>query len=1171
MNKIQTRNKLAPSYQVAVLTLLTLLFAGCADNAPPEARIEIAKSREKIDRSLLDKTANLLGADAKSTQLELRVSQQTVPIDVLAGTTPLKLDGNNGHSVNTWITLGERDAAVTFEATPDPRFLEEIGDKLETIARAPGGSQACDLAMAGAVNGQRPADVSKIPYTRDFFSGDLPFDVVETFDAAPATVQQRELAYVIKRWLGLSGDERWRIAETSETMFYFRRAASDLQQATGLVVNTSAEQAPSNVVIRVIGGSRGEQLLELGPPLKSDMVQGAASHHYEFSHWLREPRHGFINASGRVVAKISEIVVQFSTKTAKAADPASPSGKADLTNKSTLRSVSLVARRDSVNGVPVALEVRNNANDERVSTIDLSGIIAPGSVNVSLTKLSLAVLPPRAGNCSLLLRGATMLDQYTGRTPWHIARNVDAVMQRNAFAPETQRPFDGRTFPALDFLSYVNFVSLELQQIASASNGRAPCRNLSDASYAASVTDARIASSVNPASFEAATSTVSASATATTAPITQYANAAGVSFVACGGVTFTNGNAFAKVRQGELQINAPLLRPIQGAELLSLRVTADASQTTPEIKLVANLLNKQGVIIASRVALLNANTSLPSMKDATQVQLVASHAQGRFDIGLQRFEVFTPLQRDTMQSFSQPQPVETASMFRSMQASGNTIKLVADTPIAAPGALKLTVFGDGKSRPPIDRCWLRVVPYWGSQPGEPMQLCDVRENVPHTLTAGEWQQLSNAIAAPLTAVEITTTSSPNNEIVGNQPLRAEALVTGIAWQSPADRYAQLPLVRDAARVQSTLRTELSGIAAIQSGLTTIATPNPGSDFYATTRWLKQLEATKDILNIRSLAIQKGPTTGAPAWLELLHPTPPKSGNGKFILLGMLSALALGAYLLWRHRQHARVLPWRTYIERSLRCAHQCLVAWLPRALDTVAWLGIAIAIAGAALNSTASPAGAVIIALGALIASWFMLSNFIKVSLPIVLAAAVVFSTWAVVFTATQPIKHSFAAVGVLIALTWTSARAVLGTGSTLPVLLWHITWPALVAGLLVALGVAAADPAQSGNRYSWAAIFLTVSLARTLHTAWPWLRDRIPLLRGLGYLEDKGGKYGLVAIAALLLTSLISVINARAAAEHTAMVAYFGLWGLLIHRFWVYRQSRSSNLASASDKPGTL
>ena len=1113
---------------IAFCLVVAAFTAGCGGPSAPDPRFEIAKSRDKIDRVLLDKTTQLLGKSASSTAIELRVSQQSEPISVLASTTPLKLAGNSPIALGDWLTLTENSKAITVALSADPRSLDEIGDNLEITTQSTRQSPSCEIAAEGSIDGRRPGEAAKPPYRRAFFSGDVPVDVIETFAVPDRDVKSRELMYVLRRTLGLAGDELWRTTQTGATQFYFRRTDRDLKYASGLVVTTGAAVAPSNVALRLTGGTRGEQLLELNTPIASESTTAAASYQYEFGHLLQDAARGLLDANGNVLASvvISEIVVQFQEN------------KSIPAEKSGLRAVSVVAKRNLVSGYPVTAETRDAADGNRTRSINLKTIIPAGSSDVKLTTLNLTVLPPRKGTCSALLRSVSVVDRYEGRAPWHAVQNVNATLNRNAFSPEMQRAFDGRTLPALDFLAHVGFKAPIVEPNATRPLGAAAC------AAAAAPNDLRPDET----------------------PTAQIAYLAGASLRACSGFLYEAVKQVTRVRQGELQVNLPLLRSVRTSEALAIRISGDAKLSTPGLKFIVNTLNRTGVTIASRPTTLNTVLALPNSPDIAAVQVVASLGGALFDVGINEIAVFSPTQIALDQSFAHPQPAERVSQFQLTAATATTATLTTDAPLAALESISVTVDVDADAVP-RERCWLRVTPVWGKQSGEPMQFCDELPGVPVIISAGQFQKLANSITAPLSALEISVVQDGINSSRATARIRADAVATGTAWLSAQDRYLQLPLLKSS-EMHATLRPEITGVAAIQRGLTTVTMPNPGADFAATNRWLRQLEESKGTLNVRSMALLKTAQTSDDAWLGLVRPVVTKRSNTRFVLAFFAFCAVLG-FALWRYRKHRRMVGLKLRLASFATRLRTLVVAHLPNALDAVAWLAITTAVASAAIQSSAAPASSVIVLLGALVASWFMLPKYINVSLPVVIAAAAVFCAWAIVLAATQPIMSSIGAVAVVLALTWTSARAVLGTGSNLPISLWHIGWPAAAAGLFVLSGITSSDLLHKGNQYSWASIFITVSMARALHLAWPWLQERIAFLRGREYLQDRGGKYGMVAIAALVITAGLTAVSARGPAEYTASCAYFGLWGLLLHRAFAYwRDRKQAEFTTGSSAP---
>lgn len=1113
---------------IAFYLAIAAFTAGCGGPSAPEPRFEIAKSRDKIDRVLLDKTTQLLGKSASSTAIELRISQQSESVNVVASTTPLKLASNSALAFGEWLALAEDSKPVNVSLVVDPRLLDEIGDNLAITTRGSGQSQSCDIAVAGSIDGRRPGEAAKPPYRREFFSGDVPVDVIETFAVSDRDVKLRELMYVLRRTLGLAGDDVWRTTQTGPTQFYFRRTDRDLKYASGLVVTTGAAVAPSNVVLRLIGGTRGEQLLELNTPIASESTTAAASYQYEFGHLLQDAARGLLDANGNVLSGvvISEIVVQFQEN------------KSIPAEKSGLRAVSVVAKRNLVSGYPVTSEIRDDADGDRTRSMNLKSIILPGSSDVNLTTLNLTVLPPRKGTCSALLRSVSVVDRYEGRAPWHTVQNINTTLTRNAFSPETQRPFDGRTLPTLDFLANISFREPTAERNAARPLGAAACT---------------AATEFNGVEREEI-------------PPLQIAYLAGASMRACSGFIYDVVKKVVRVRHGELQINLPLLRPVRTGEPLAIRVGGDATLTTPGLKFIVSTLNRAGVTIASRSATLNTVLALPNSPEIAAVQVVANLGGPLFNVAINEIAVYSPTQIALDQSFVHPQPAARVSQFQLTAATASTATLTTDTPLAALESIAVTVNVDADAVP-RERCWLRVTPVWGKQLGEPMQFCDELPGVPVIISAGQFQKLANSISAPLSALEISVVPDDIARPRVSGRIRASAMATGTAWLSAEDRYQQLPLLK-LSEMHATLRPEITGIAAIQRGLTTVTMPNPGADFAASNRWLRQLDESKGTLNVRAIALLKTAKTSDDAWSGLVRPVVTKRSNTPFFLAFFAFCALLGV-ALWRNRRHHRMVGLKLRIASITTRLRTAVVAYLSKALDAAAWLAITAAVASAAIQSGAAPASSVIVLLGALVASWFMLPKHINVSLPVVIAAAAVFCAWAIVLAATQPIMSSIGAVAVVLALTWTSARAVLGTGSNLPISLWHIGWPALAAGLFVLSGITSPDLLHKGNQYSWASIFITVSVARALHLAWPWLQERIVFLRGRDYLQDRGGKYGMVAIAALVITAGLTAVGARGPAEYTASCAYFGLWGLLLHRAFAYwRDRKQAELTTGSSAP---
>ncbi len=1103
-------------FHIALCFATALLAAGCGGSSAPEPRFEIAKSRDKIDRSLFDKTTQLLGKDASSTSVELRVSQQSEGVSVLASTSALKLASDSPLAFGDWLTFTESSTPLSISVNVDPRSLDEIGENLEITTRSAGKSPSCAIAIVGGVEGRRPGETAKPPYLRRFFSGDVPSDVIETYAVPERDVKTREMLYVLRRALGFAGDDAWRTTQTGTTQFYFRRTDRDIKYASGLVVTTGAGVVPSNVLLRVSGGAHGEQLLELNTPIASETTTNAASHQYAFGHLLQDAARGLLDSNGNLLARvaISEIVVQFQEN------------KSVPIEQSGLRAVSVVAMRNLASGYPVAVHTQESADGNLTRSIQLKTIIPQGSSGVKLVALNLTVLPPRSGTCSASVVNVSVVDRYQGRAPWHAVQNINATLSRNALSPATQRPFDGRTLPVLDFLARVDFKAPTAERNVTRPLGAGACAAVAE--YNGVGQDA-------------------------VAPL-QIAYLAGASIRACGGLYYSAIKQVAHVRQGELQISVPLLRPVDASESLAVRISGDAAQTAHDVKLVVNTLNRLGVVIASRPAALNSVIVLQKSPDATAVQVVASLDGARFDVGLSEIAVFATAQIALDQSFVHPQPAELTSqiLLTDATATGATLKL--DKPLAAPEVITLTIHVDTDAAP-RERCWLRVTPIWGKRAGDAMQFCDVLSGVPVTISAGQFQKLTNSIGAPLSALEISVAREGSANLSPNARIRADASATGTAWLSARDRYQQLPLLKSN-EMHATLRPEITGVAAIQRGLTTVTMPNPGADFAATNRWLRQFDESKSMLNVRSLALVKSAQTSDSAWLGLVRPAVTKRSGTSFFLACIAFASLLGL-AIWRNWKHHRVLAIKGGYARFAAKLRAAMIVYLPKTLDATAWLAIAAAIASAAIQGSVTQASAVIVLLGALVASWFMLPNHIKVSLPVVIAAAAVFCLWAIMSTATQPIKSSIGAIAVLFALTWTSARAVLGTGSSLPISLWHIGWPALAAGLFVLSGFTSADALHKGNQYSWASIFITISLARALHLAWPWMEERVAFLRNRDYLRDRGGKYGMVAIAALATTAGLTAVGARAPAEYTASCAYFGLLGLLLHRAFAYWHER--------------
>jgi hypothetical protein len=1125
-----------------LVLVFALLITGCMPEPAIEPRVEIAKSRDQITKGLFSTYAERLGAQLPNAEFELRVSQRSEPVSMQASSAPFSEMENK--ISGKWITLSAPDSRLVSTFAAPKGNLADIGDALEVQLQHLRGVPRCGVTINGGLSGSQPTNQPQQSFQRTFVTGQTNWRTLRNLNVNPANLRPRELTYTIGRSLGASADDDWRYFQSANVMFYSQRTAIDASSAMSLQIVTAADATPSNVALRLTHKSTGASagVIDLGPPSERKVELGEAGNRYNISEQLRARK--LVGAGGVIDAEIVEVVVQFAGMEPKAA-----------LEKRALRSV-LVQASDALD--PSASSVAFNETGmlagQSVWRVPLRPLLPNNTFDVAFSELKVAIAPPSSGSCTVRLDGVRVIDRYDGKGPYHVVNNIKHVAARGAELFPGQFPYDGQRLPALEHLAFVPITEPTIDRDAQ----RRFEKNCSGRNSDSSAT--RDTDFINIAEFS------------------------GAQISSCGGIRLTqekDGATRIQLREGSAQISLPVA--VRGAESAYLYLLGSSDQTTDSraaVTATVSLLSA-GKVSSSQPLPLQQAIEIAGLANANVLVVNLTSEVPMSSIVIQRIELFRPVMLDHGTSFAHKTPEQTlanlrktdstqiqtaGAIFSDINTSGDSsiTGLVAlDAPIALPQGSQLTV-SIPPDFAPEDECWITIKPIWGDRSGEAVRVCGQSAGVVRPLPRGLLSPPPDSVQSPLSALEITarTRKLPTAGAESRLQMAVVGKVSGVGFISARDTLARSGLVRNAKEIRSTLRPDTKGLDSLARGMTSITLRSPELSDQILSNWMEAIANTSSALHVRSLAVvNPKEAVEAGVWKRTLRPVAkPKSSLLRWLGLSVFGALVAISAIGYRYREHPRAKDLMTKLLTILGLIRDKYRDFQPTLFTAVSWLCVIAAAIGSGWKAGHDPAWPQATVFGgALLAGWLLLpAATVRARTVVYTITALVYCAWALPFAASKPLVDGLPAVLPVFALAWAGARVVLAAGSRTPHAIAKITLPLLIFFGLVVASIRAIEPVSKSNLSSYATIAITITLARFLHEGWPWFTRRIPRLATLDYLADRGGKYGIIAILALLFTASFTALGYRSIAEYTAMVAYFALWGMLLHRLYGYFKDRA-------------
>ncbi len=1135
-------------FSLLLATCATMLI-GCMPEPAVEPRMEIAKSREQITKGLFSTYGERLGAQLPNAEFELRVSQRSEPVTIQASAVPFQ--ENENKLSGKWITLNASDVRRTSAFTAPKGNIADIGDALELELQHLRGVPRCGVTLNGSITGAQAADQPQQRFQRTFVAGQTNWRTLKVLNLDPSNLRPRELTYAVGRSLGANADDDWRYFQAANVMFYSRRTSIDATSAMSLQIMTAADITPANVALRLARKSSGAGagVIDLGPPTERKVDLAEAGNRYNISEQLRARQ--LIGPDGSIDAEIVEVVVQFANIEPNIA-----------IEKKALRAV-LVQASDAIDPAASSLAFSETGllAGQSVWRVPLRPILPNNASAVTFSNLTLAVSPPPVGTCTVRVDSVSAIDRYDGQGPFHVVNHINKVAARGAALFPGQSTYDGRRVPALEHLAFVPMTEPKMDRDAQRRFEK-NCASLNNAAPSIYDTD-----------------------------FIRVADFSGAQISSCSGIRLSqekDGATRIQLREGDAQITLPI--SAQGTDSAYVYLVASSDQTTDSRAAVTASIStlSAGKVSSSQPLPLQQAVALAGLSDATALRLNLTSEVPMSSIVIQRFEVFKPTMLDQAGSFSHRSPELISTPLRKKVGARNqsanaifgettaptdtvlTGIVALDTPIALPQASQLTV-SIPPDFAPQDECWITIRPIWGDRSGDASQVCGQSAGVVRPLQRGLLSPPADSVKNPLTALEVTVRTRKLATANENSRLQMAVVgkVSGVGFVSARDSLERSELVRITKAVKSTSQPETTGIDALARRMTSLTLKSVDLSDATLTSWMDAISKTSSALQVRSLAIvnPKG-AVDANVWKRTLRPiAKPKSSWGKWLTFGLVLFLGTIGTVIYRTRAQTTTQRYLAAVSKTFNRIRYIYRNYQPSLFTGLSWLCVIAAAIGSGWKAAHTPAWPQATVFGgALLAGWLLLpAATVRARTVVYTITALVYCAWALAFAANKPLVEGFAAVLPVIALAWSGARVVLAAGSSTPRAIAKIALPMAICFALFLAALRSTEALSKNNLMSYATIALTITLARFLHEGWPWFVRRIPRLVKLHYLADRGGKYGLVAIGSLLLTALLTASSQRPIAEYTAMVAYFGLWGMLLHRLFEYFKTRASTPAVPS------